>query len=257
MTLDERSQLDELGYCHLHGFLDSGRVWELNQRVEELFEAEGDRAGCEFRQEEGARRLANVAGKGELFRECIVMPAILEYIGHVLGPEFKLSSLNVRSASPHNGISQPLHADVGAVADEFGYWVCNTVWMLDDFTADNGAIRVVPGSHIWRKLPQEAMDDPSAAHPRERLITGRAGDVVVMNAHAWHGGTANNTGAHRRAMHAFYCRRDKPQQQYQKQLLPAEVQEGLSPRLRQLLALDDPLNDALSATGSGGSGFLK
>jgi hypothetical protein len=48
-------------------------------------------------------------------------------------------------------------------------------------------------------------------------------------------------------MHAFYCRRDKPQQQYQKGLLDADVQAGLSPELRALLALDDPLNDEISA----------
>ncbi|MBK5294452.1 MAG: phytanoyl-CoA dioxygenase family protein [Acidobacteriia bacterium] len=257
MTQDHRSQLDQLGYCHLHGFLDSARVRELNRRVEELFAEEGDGAGSEFRQEEGARRLANVAGKGALFRECIAMPEILEFVEHVLGPDCKLSSLNVRSANPRNGICQPLHADVGAVADAAGYWVCNTVWMLDDFTAENGAIRVVPGSHIWRKLPQDVMLNPADAHPEERLITGHAGDVVVMNAHAWHSGTANRTANARRAMHGFYCRRDKPQQQYQKRLLRPEVQQGLSPRLRHLLALDDPLNDELSAAGSGSSGFLK
>ena len=57
-------------------------------------------------------------------------------------------------------------------------------------------------------------------------------------------------------MHAFYCRRDKPQQQYQKQLLRPAVQDGLSPELREMLALDDPLNDALSANVSIRSGFL-
>ena len=50
-----------------------------------------------------------------------------------------------------------------------------------------------------------------------------AGDVVVMNAHMWHGGTANRTGHPRRAMHVYYTRWDQPQQQYQKRLLSAEV----------------------------------
>jgi hypothetical protein len=36
-----------------------------------------------------------------------------------------------------------------------------------------------------------------------------------------------------------------------------EVQARLSPLGRRLLALDDPRNDALSATGSGKSGFMK
>jgi ectoine hydroxylase-related dioxygenase (phytanoyl-CoA dioxygenase family) len=78
-----------------------------------------------------------------------------------------------------------------------------------------------------------------------------------MNAHVWHGGTANRTDAPRLAMHAFYCRRDKPQQQYQKQLLRPEVQAALTPELRELLALDDPLNDALSANVTVRSGFMK
>ena len=73
---------------------------------------------------------------------------------------------------------------------------------------------------------------------------------------AWHGGTANRTLAPRLAMHAFYCRRDKPQQQYQKRLLRAEVQGSLSPELREMLALDDPLNDAISANVSVRSGFM-
>jgi ectoine hydroxylase-related dioxygenase (phytanoyl-CoA dioxygenase family) len=78
-----------------------------------------------------------------------------------------------------------------------------------------------------------------------------------MNTHAWHGGTANQSSAPRRALHAFYCRFDKPQQQYQKRLLRPETQAQLSPELRALLALDDPLNDKLSSSGSNASGFLK
>jgi ectoine hydroxylase-related dioxygenase (phytanoyl-CoA dioxygenase family) len=229
----------------------------LRARVDELFVEEGARAGSEFKQEPNARRLANLVNKGQIFEQAIQTPEVLACMAHVLGPQFKLSSLNVRAADPHTDCSQPLHADSGAVADDLGYWVCNSVWMLDDFTTENGAIRMVPGSHQWRRLPQEALADPVAPHPGEALITGRAGTVVVMNAHMWHGATANRTGSQRRAMHAFYTRWDKPQQQYQKRLLSTEVQARLSPDLRKLLALDDPLNDELSSRLSGASGFLK
>ena len=88
------------------------------------------------------------------------------------------------------------------------------------------------------------------------LITGPAGTVAVMNAHLWHGGTDNRTAASRTAIHAFYCRSDKPQQQHQKTLLPADVQRGLSPELRALLALDDPLNDELAQSTIPRSGFM-
>jgi len=257
MNERERTQLDEQGYAVLERFMSGPYLEALRRRVDELFLEEGSRAGSEFRQEEQTRRLANLVDKGEVFRRAIVMPEIQERIAHVLGPDFKLSSLNVRSANPNSDWTQPLHADMGLVADAAGYAVCNTVWLLDDFTPDNGALRMVPGSHRWGKLPQAVLSDVTEAHPDEVLLTAPAGTVVVMNAHMWHGGTANRTAAHRRAMHGFYCRGDIAQQQYQKRMLRPETQAMLTSEMRKVLALDDPRNDELSATGSGRSGFLK
>jgi ectoine hydroxylase-related dioxygenase (phytanoyl-CoA dioxygenase family) len=259
MPIDEahRRELDERGFVRLAAFIDPERRRRLAARIQALFDAEGDRAGAEFKPEPGARRLANLADKGEVFVDCIVEPVALEYVGHVLGPRFKLSSLNARSANPRNRESQPLHVDAGALPDARGFWVCNTVWMLDDFTPENGALRVVPGTHRSRRRPEDALADPRATHPDEVLVTGRAGDLVVMNSHLWHGGTANDTDRPRLALHAFYCRSDKPQQQYQKALLRPETQAALPAAARAVLALDDPENDALSGAGAGQSGFLK
>src|SRR5712692_4627849 len=253
---DHRRQLDEQGFVRLEGFIAPERRSRLSDRIEALFASEADEAGAEFRREAGARRLANLVDKGEVFVDCILDPAVLEHVGHVLGPRFKLSSLNARSANPHSEESQPLHVDAGALPDERGYWVCNTVWLLDDFTTDNGALRVVPGSHRSGRRPQDALADPERPHPDEVLVTGRAGDLVVMNSHLWHGGTANRTDRPRLALHAFYCRWDKPQQQHQKALLRPETQAALPAAARLLLALDDPANDAMSAEG-GRSGFMK
>ena len=229
----------------------------IRVRLDELYVSEGDRAGAEFKQESGAGRLANLVNKGEVFREVFADEQLLKYVQHVLGPEIKLSSVNARRADPHNNSPQPLHADMGATPDERGNWVCNSIWMIDDFTEDNGPIRAIPGSHRWGKLPQDELDDPAATHPDEVLLTGQSGTVIVMNAHVWHGGIANQTAMSRTALHSFYCRRDKPQQQHQKQLLDQHVQEEMDPRQRYLLALDDPRNDELSANVVTRSGFLK
>jgi ectoine hydroxylase-related dioxygenase (phytanoyl-CoA dioxygenase family) len=259
MTLSalEMRRLDEDGYLVLEHFMDAALRTRLRTRIEELFREEGESAGSEFKLEPGCRRLANLVNKDDVFREVILLPRLLEYVHHVLGPHVKLSSLHARSVNPHSIRSQPLHADMSAVADERGPWVCNTLWMLDDFTADNGALRIVPGSHRFRRLPADSLADPLADHPDQVLITGPAGSVVVVNAHAWHAGTANRTAHPRTALHAFYCRRDKPQQQYQKRLLSPRLQESLSPALRDLLALDDPMNDRLSAEVAVLSGVLK
>jgi hypothetical protein len=257
LTAENLAQLDEQGWIALPGVMDRRFLQELRDRVEELWALEGENAGAEFRKEPGARRLANLVDKGEAFERVVSTPIALAAIRHVLGDDFKLSSLNARSTDPWSQDAQPLHCDAGAVADDSGFSVCNTIWLLDDFTPANGATRVVPRSHRWGKLPQQELADPQAPHPEEVLVLGEAGTVVAMNTHAWHGGTANRTGQPRRALHAFYTRGDRPQQQYQKALLRPETMARLSPAVRRILALDDTRNDVLSSQTSGMSGFLK
>ena len=252
LTSSEKQQLDEQGYLVLPKLLTPPEVAAYVDLVEECFAKEGDGAGSEFKQEPNTRRLANCVNKGVLFEQAIRNPKVLAGMEAVLSDDFKLSSVNVRSANPNSASGQPLHADSGAIADEFGYWVCNSVWMLDDFTPENGSLRIVPGSHRWGRIPP-----PGATEPTEMLVTGKAGTVVIMNAHMWHGGTDNRTDKPRRAMHVYYTRGDKPQQQYQKALLKPAVQKRQDELGRHLLALDDLRNDVLSATGSGVSGFLR
>jgi ectoine hydroxylase-related dioxygenase (phytanoyl-CoA dioxygenase family) len=254
---DHKRELAENGFTALADYMGAPMLDQMRARVDELFAEEGAAAGSEFKTEENARRLANLVDKGEVFREAIARPEMLALVESVLGETFKLSSLNVRSANPYSSSVQPFHIDMGLLPDTKGYAVCNCVWMLDDFTAENGALRVIPGSHNWHKKPAEELSDPYARHPEELLITGRAGTVVIMNAHTWHGGTANRTDKERRALHSFFCRRDIPQQQYQKRLLSAKTQAALTEELRVILAIDDPLNDELSSVGSGQSGFMK
>lgn len=255
--MTDPEKLDSEGYLVLRNFMSPDLLARLRLRVAELFEMEGDAAGAEFKQEPGCRRLANLVDKGEVFREVIAEPRVLNLVRHVLGPRIKLSSLNVREVPADGAGHQPLHADMGAIADDAGYWVSNTVWLLDDYTPDNGALRVVPGSQRRKQLPQHALADPLADFPGQVLVTGSAGTVVVLNAHTWHAGTANRSARPRTSLHAFYCRRDKPQQQYQKRLLRPETQARLSAQLRELLALDDAHNDAISAEVAVRSGFLK
>ena len=92
-----RLELDERGFVRLEAFIAPERRQRLKGRIQALFDAEGEGAGGEFRPEPGARRLANLVDKGEVFADCIVEPMVLEYVGHVLGARFKLSSLNARS----------------------------------------------------------------------------------------------------------------------------------------------------------------
>ena len=118
---------------------------------------------------------------------------------------------------------------------------------------------MVPGSHRWGTRPQDVLADPMAPHPDEMLLTGAARQHRRdERAHVWHGGTANRTAAPRLAMHAFYCRRDKPQQQYQKRAAAAGSPGGArSASSAGCWRSTIPMNDELSARVDVRSGFLK
>jgi ectoine hydroxylase-related dioxygenase (phytanoyl-CoA dioxygenase family) len=250
VTPENIQELQEQGYTIIPQMIDPAWLEELREALAERMAIEGENAGAEFRKEANSQRLANLVDKGETFRRVVSHPELLAAAEAVIGPDWKLSSLNYRAAEPRSDSAQPLHCDMGLLPDAQGYMVFNSVWMLDDFTPENGPTRAVPGSHRLGQLPP-------ASHPDERLILGRAGDVIMMNAHCWHGGTANRTDHPRRSLHGFFIRGDQPQQQYQKRLLRPETLAALSPELRRILAIDDERNDALSSTGSGRSGFLR
>lgn len=234
LTPDEIARLDRDGFLPLPGILTGEQVAALNARLAALLAEEGEQAGTEVHREAGTDRLSDLVNKGEEFRICFTHPRVLAAIAHVLGGDLKLSSLNARAALPGQGL-QGLHADWGEAVAPDNYQVCNSIWLLDDFTADNGATRVVAGTHRSGRMPQQEMADPSAPHPDERLLLAPAGTVVVFNSHTWHGGTRNQTDAPRRALHSYFTRRALPQQLDQKRYVRPETRARLTDAERWVL----------------------
>lgn len=234
LSAEERHQLDTDGFLMLPNVLSAEQLAEFRRRIDLLTELEGSDGGREVHQEAGTARLSNLVDKGEIFRLPLNHPKLLAAISHVLRGNFKLSSLNARAALPGQGL-QALHADWGGPVAPGDYAVCNSIWLLDDFTPHNGATRAVPGSHRSGKVPKDDMQDPQAPHPDEMLLLGEAGSVFVFNSHTWHGGTCNHTKLPRRAMHAYFCRRDQPQQTPQQELLSRATIRRLSPEERCIL----------------------
>jgi ectoine hydroxylase-related dioxygenase (phytanoyl-CoA dioxygenase family) len=232
---EQSAELDENGYLPLPGALDDSALAAVAARVNELVEVEGSEAGTEFRREEGTDRLSNLVDKGDVFDQCWNYPPQLAAVAHVFaGDDFKLHSLNTRSALPGCG-RQALHTDWAEAVPPDRYQVCNSVWMLDDFTAENGPTRVVPGSHRWGKIPKDVLADPMADYPEQLSLLGEAGTCVVFNSHVWHSGTTNHSSKPRRALHAAFVRRDQAQQTVQKDFLRPETLGRLTPAQRFLL----------------------
>ena len=83
-----------------------------------------------------------------------------------------------------------------------------TVIAFVDFTRENGATRVVPGSHRWddRSLsPIEQVLQPRPDDDRIAYAEMPAGSAVVYLGGTIHGGGANSTDVARRGAHLSYC----------------------------------------------------
>jgi ectoine hydroxylase-related dioxygenase (phytanoyl-CoA dioxygenase family) len=239
LTPEEKEALDRDGHVLLPGILAPAQIEALRARQAELLAAEGENAGKEVHQEAGTDRLSDLINKGSMFHIVLTEPRVLAAVAHVLDNDLKLSSLNARNALPGQGM-QALHPDWGGPVGPGEYQVCNSLWLLDDFTPDNGATRVVPGSHRSGKTPGDEMEDPRAPHPREVVLQAKAGDVVVVNSHTWHGGTTNRTQGTRRVMHGYFCRRGQTQQLDQQKYLRPETAAQLSPASLHLLGVEVP-----------------
>jgi ectoine hydroxylase-related dioxygenase (phytanoyl-CoA dioxygenase family) len=107
-------------------------------------------------------------------------------------------------------------------------FVCNSMWALTDFTDENGATRLVPGSHL--------KDNPVYGGSYETVpAVMKRGSVLIWDGALWHGGGANRTGTRRTGIAMNYCAGFIRQQENQQLGLdPAQV-KTFSPRLQELV----------------------
>ena len=241
LTSRELHVIDDDGFLILPDLLSPSLVRSFSERLEAIAQLEGEDAGKEVHQEAGTLRLANLINKDARFDICFTHPRVLAAVKRVLGVNFKANSLNTRSALPGHG-HQAFHMDWGPSKPEDWepvlagvYQNCNTIWMLDDFTEENGATRVVPGSHRFGKAPADVMPDPRAPHPGEIRLIAPAGTVVVFNAHVWHSGTQNRSAKPRLSMNMGFVPRNQPQQTNQREHLRPETAARLTEPMRVIL----------------------
>jgi len=241
MNEKQRQQLDDQGYLIFRNVLSPADIKAILSRLDELWATEGDQAGKENYLEPGVRRLANLANKGQMFRNLYAHPQVLEVIETVMGPDVRASTVNARDVPPYTGVRMPFHmdSDKGRARDEKGYSAATAIWMLDEFSVASGATAFVPGSHLLGKSPKEILTDLNALHPDEIVIEGQPGDVLVFNGHCWHAGRPNETVNHRRAILVHYLRADVPRPENRRQHVDADHAVALSSRERELIGLDD------------------
>jgi ectoine hydroxylase-related dioxygenase (phytanoyl-CoA dioxygenase family) len=224
-------ELDDRGYCLVSGAIEQGELALLRETLARVAKEEIEN-DTDYVYENGSnQRVWTLLNKGEVFERLVQNEKILELVSHLLGKVFLLSNVNANIAGP-GGNPMFLHSDQDYVPPPFPEYalVTNAIVFLDDFTAENGATRIVPGSHKLRTRPDYSN------LPDTVPVTGPRGTVMIFHGGLWHQTGANTTAAEKRhAILCYYCRPFMRQQENWFLSLKPAVLERATPRLRELL----------------------
>jgi len=125
---------------------------------------------------------------------------------------------------------QQIHRDRWA----WGTWLkgiepqFNTIWAMTDFTKENGATQVCPGSLDWA-------DDYQPKDEEIGYAEMSAGSVLIYSGGVFHGGGANVSNGDRIGINITYTLGWLRQEENQYLSCPPEIARDLSPELQALI----------------------
>jgi ectoine hydroxylase-related dioxygenase (phytanoyl-CoA dioxygenase family) len=145
------------------------------------------------------QRLYNVLARTRAADMLVEHPRILALLDRLMMPNYLLSQAQAINILPGEQ-AQLLHADDGfyRLSRPRPPLGAATIWAIDDFTEQNGATLVIPGSHGWG-------DDRRPALEEAIPVIMPAGSAVLFAGTLWHGGGANQSEEPRLAFTCQYC----------------------------------------------------
>ena len=178
------------------------------------------------------RRTGALIARSESCRELVMNETICSAARKFLGPwceRIQLHLSQVISIGPGQA-AQQIHRDrwawgthIKSVEPQL-----NTIWAITDFTVENGATQVVPGSVSW--------PDNRRPQPEEiRQATMSKGSVLVYSGSVFHGGGENRSAEVRMGMNLTYTLGWLRQEENQYLSCPPEIAKTLDPKLQELL----------------------
>ena len=179
------------------------------------------------------KRVGALMARSKTCQDLALNTFINQMADSFLGPHCESYQLHFTSAiqiGPGES-SQILHRDRGVwggyiprkIETQF-----STVWAINDFTKENGATQVVPGSHKWHKDRQPLPEEIAYAEMQ-------AGSVFIYTGSVLHGGGTNNTDEPRLGVFLHYAPSWLRQEENQYLSCPPEVAKDFSPELRSLI----------------------
>lgn len=258
-----KSDMDVFGYCLLEKALSPEELEAVRARLLEQTAAE-EQQGASFHLPDRKQLVRFLINKGKVFHGIVLHEGLHSVLKHVLGESYLLSSYHAHFAHP--GGTTNYHTDQfwmppptnehkqtmvrpGSITRQGNRGhstthqelmqnrsispavVCNAMWMIDDFTEENGATLVVPGSHLSGREP----DNDSDRDANWVSAVGPAGTVCIFEGRTWHSTGTNLSGEPRIGLTTNFCAPQFRQQDNFPFGTRPEVLKEASDRLLELL----------------------
>lgn len=247
---DSLSQLERDGYLIREGVMAPADLRTAREAMVRLMDAEptGRNAFEGFK----TKHVYTVVAKTRAFDPLFEHPLVMALGQNLLGDNFLLSTGLGISILPGEN-AQAWHSDDGfyRVPRPRPPLSLSVIVALDDFTAENGATEVIPGSHRWEQMKTETAPKPftydiktpnvvdaeEANRPREDAIKAvmPAGSALIFYGTLIHRGGSNKTCVPRMAISPQYCAAWLRTQENHSLAVPKEIVRELSPQLQSLL----------------------
>jgi ectoine hydroxylase-related dioxygenase (phytanoyl-CoA dioxygenase family) len=228
-------QIARDGYCIIENALSPERADAIAEEVRALEDELETQPYANMFEGARTKRIYNLLTRGPTFREIAIHPLVLSVVEGVLDQGLLVSSLSTIHIGPGE-IPQPIHVDDGIINLPLPHppLVCNTMYALTDFTEENGATRIIPGSHLFDTAPEfgKHYDSIPAEMPK--------GSVLVWPGNVWHGGGENtmpdgSPDSWRMGLAMNYCAGFIRQQENQQIGIPMEMIRTFPKRLQELI----------------------
>lgn len=165
----EREALDRDGYVVLPGIIDADWLARLRAAFESGCEKDGH---APVVKESGTPHVDDLVNRDPVFEGVYTNRRVLAAVYYVLREAFRVGQIGGRDPLPGFG-RQGLHTDWTARTKGEPFRIVTAIWLLDDFTSENGATRVVPGTHHLLTQPPKSFADPASRHPDQRSSSAK------------------------------------------------------------------------------------
>jgi ectoine hydroxylase-related dioxygenase (phytanoyl-CoA dioxygenase family) len=200
-NLDElKEQLDVFGYVVVPNLIPRERAEKMTVRLMDLMRRSGESEKVRPNLH-GVFNALETTEDIELFSSLIDHPVLMVLVEHMVGARFQTSCSGALWIKPgcapmgwHADVPMPWFGANNKPVPDLCF-CANSIWMLTDFTKENGATRIVPMSHLARRQPCGGKKgaDGQFEFNNEVVAEGAAGSLLLFNAWAWHTNGANTT----------------------------------------------------------------